>query len=574
MREAPLDLALERFRVVADGTRFVVGREERPLALDMDRIVLLRGSVAGVAGSHALVALGARAGYARIDLGMGGGVIELRGGLLPVGGDGGLDLHRPYVDEATFACQQKDGGEMRRIEAVADVWLDSASMPFAQWHYPFENRDLVENEWYPADFILEAIDQTRGWFYTLHATAVFLGWDRAYRNVVSTGHVLDAKGKKMSKSRGNAVDPWEVLEKYGADAVRWYFYTVNQPGDPKRFDEKDVRTTLSRMVGTLTNTLTFYQTYSTRGAWKKLGGDVPEAKTALDRWILSRLQGTVQAAAERMDAYDMTEATRAIEAFVIDDLSNWYVRRSRERFQRPESKEDQLAASQLLAYVLVRVARAVAPFMPFVADEVYQAITKDGSVHLTDYPDPSAPLRDDALDDDMEATRSLVAEGLAARKAKGKGFGVRQPIGALAAGEMYEKVIENDELKQLVIEELNVKDVVSLDVGLHEDWLQAPENESVRLDPEITEELKREGQVRELFRAVQSLRKEVGLQPSDTVNLFVTGESPVIGLFVQGMQEDLSALRLKKITNGKPTGKRRLGESELDLDGSVRLVIT
>lgn len=489
---------------------------------------------------------------------------DLRGGMLPTDTNGSLDLHRPFIDDISFACEQGDG-VMRRVKEVADVWLDSACMPFAQWHYPFENRDLVENEWYPADLILEGIDQTRGWFYTLHATAVFLGWERAYRNVVSTGHVLDKRGKKMSKSRGNAADPWEMIEKFGADAIRWYFFTVNQPSDPKRFDEKDIKTVLNRMLGTLTNTYTFLETYGAKSAWKKLGGDVPQAQTVLDRWVLSRLQATLATTAERMDAYDLTEAARTMEAFVIGDLSNWYVRRSRDRFQRPGSKDAHMAVTQLLAYVLVQVSRAMAPFTPFLADEIYQAITKEPSVHLATYPEPSAPLRDEVLEAQMEQVRDAVAEGLAVRKKQR--IAVRQPLGAVALGEEFDAVLESGELGELVMNELNVKRVVSLDIGTHEDWYQNNEeqNHNVRLDPQITDDLRLEGNVRELRRIVQGMRKEGGLVPSDKIVLSVAGLGATTMAFKEAVKSDPDVLRVKKLETEKKE-REYLVESEADID--------
>ena len=481
-------------------------------------------------------------------------VEELQGGMLPQDMDGLLDVHRPWVDEIAFDCPKGDG-VMRRVPEVADVWLDSAAMPFAQWHYPFENKELVDEEWYPADFILEAIDQTRGWFYTLLATAVFLGRERPYRNVVSTGHVLDKKGKKMSKSRGNTVAPWEMIEKYGADAVRWYFYTVNQPSDSKRFDEKDVKTAMNRMIGTFINIHTFFTTYAQRGAYKKLQGDTPTATTVIDRWILSRYHHAIAQVAKQMDTYELMEATRTLEHFVIEDLSNWYVRRSRQRFQHPVSRDDYRAVSQLLAYVLAGTAKALAPFIPFAAEEVYQGVVKSGSVHLAGYPEPSAPMQDENLEEEMRLVQALVAEGLAIRK--GEKIPVRQPLAALAIGQEYGGLLKNQELKQLVMDELNVKDVVSIDIGLHEDWLRLPKapDTAPRLDLEITPELKIEGDVRELTRTVQEMRKEAGLEPADLITLCVVGSGASTTAFVEAVKADPGILRVEKLQETKGRGK-------------------
>lgn len=500
-------------------------------------------------------------------------VLELRGGMGAFDDEGNPDLHRPWVDAVEFTCEHdRCGGTMRRIPDVGDVWLDSGCMPFAQWHWPHAGKDKIDpagganndgNTFYPADFIVEAIDQTRGWFYTLLAAAVMLGWERPYRNVISTGHVLDKKGKKMSKSRGNAVDPWKMIEQYGADAVRWYFLTVNQPWDPKRFDEKDVKTAMNRMLGTFRNTNTFLNTYGARSAYKKLEGGVPEAKSALDKWILSRLQNTLREVIKHMDAYEVTDATRALESFVIDDLSNWYVRRSRERFQRPESKDDHLAASQLLAYVLVSVSRALAPFAPFVAEEIYLDITKDESVHLTDYPDVSSPLISENLETLMTSARDVVAEALHLRKTNQ--IAVRQPLAAVALGDRYEALLANKEVMQIVADEVNVKEIIALDIGLHDDWLVSDEGEgSVRLDAEITPKLRTEGQVRELFRTVQGMRKDAGFKPQDKITLAIVGKGDAYDAFVTAAERDPDALRLSEVRTRKGR-KKYLAEIAADI---------
>ena len=513
---------------------------------------------------------------------------ELTGGMLPRDKTGALDLHRPYVDSITFPCaacaaigedqrrvpsevegsdqRQSATSMMHRVSEVADVWLDSASMPFAQWHYPFEHKGLVETEWYPADFILEAIDQTRGWFYTLLATATFLGWEAPYRNVVSTGHVLDKHGKKMSKSRGNAVDPWEMFTQYGADTVRWYFATVNQPADPKRFDERDMKTAMNRFVDTFANTFTFWNTYATRAAWKKLDGALPKPETLLDKWILSRLQGVTAAVRERMDAYDLTTATRTIEAFVLSDLSNWYVRRSRERFQRPESPADKLTASQVLGYVLVQTAKLSAPFTPFLSETVYQGVTKGESVHLLDYPEVHESSHDHELEAGMAQVRQVIADGLAIRKANK--IAVRQPLAAIAVANI---LVREESLAELIKDELNVKDVVPLDVGKHEMWLTLPDvaegsEKDIRLDPKITEELRIEGNVRNLSRAYQEKRKEAGLSPSDMITLYVVGPGATTAAFIKEVEREPTALRVKKLETMRGA-KKLIAEDEKEFDG-------
>jgi len=325
-----------------------------------------------------------------------------------------LDLHRPFVDAITFQCGFENGacgGTMRRLPEVMDCWFDSGAMPLAQWHYPFENRELVESGgWYPADYICEAVDQTRGWFYSLHAIATLLeaatgGLLKApcYRSVICLGHILDAKGEKMSKSRGNIVSPAEVIDAHGADAVRWYLYTATPPGNSRRFSAQLVAEAVRTFLLTLWNTYSFFVTYANIDGFDPARSKGPPA-SELDRWVLSRLHSTIADVTASMDGYDPTTAARRIEAFV-DDLSNWYVRRSRRRFWKPvlssvegsESDEDKASAHRTLYECLVTLSRLIAPFTPFVAEELYQNLVRSAepaapeSVHLADYPVADAP---------------------------------------------------------------------------------------------------------------------------------------------------------------------------------------
>ena len=372
---------------------------------------------------------------------------------LPLDGDMQLDFHRPHIDTVRFFCPQCKKEKMERVKEVADVWFDSGAMPFAQGHWPFHETRNMKHETqknvsrftlhapreFPADYIVEGIDQTRGWFYTLLAVSTLLGFGTPYRNVISLGHVLDEKGEKMSKSKGNVVGPWDMIKKYGIDAVRWYFYTINHPADPKLFSEKDIEHVLRKFLLTLWNCFIFYETYKTKLR-------VPKSKFQprhiLDRWIVSRLQGTVEDTTGKLDAYDITGAARAIEQFVVEDLSLWYIRRSRERFQKREHRADYEEASTVLHNVLQTISRILAPFIPFVSEEIFQRTKstpsrRGGSVHWEDWPFDSVypersrgaqgkPRVDKKLEDQMAQVRELVAKGLAERAKVG--IKVRQPL--------------------------------------------------------------------------------------------------------------------------------------------------
>ncbi|HEY5045538.1 MAG TPA: isoleucine--tRNA ligase [Solirubrobacteraceae bacterium] len=377
------------------------------------------------------------------------------------------DHHRPFVDEVEFPCPHVEGdgergGEpcgqtMRRVQEVIDVWFDSGAMPFAQHHFPFEHEDTFAQR-FPADFICEAQDQTRGWFYSLLAVATLLGQEAPfdhqapYKNVVCLGLILDEEGQKMSKSKGNTVEPWQVLDTYGADAFRWYFFTSKQPWDGYRFSAETIGEGVRLFLKQLWSTYFFYTLYAEANASVLAAApEQAELTDDLDRWALSRTAGTAQLVAERLDAYDVTSAGRAI-AGLVDELSNWYVRRSRRRFWDGDP-----AAFQTLRTCLLTVAKLLAPLCPFIADEIYDNL--DGtlaSVHLCDFPaDDSLPARDEQLEQAMALARETVRLGLGARgKAKIK---VRQPLGeaVVVADERERAAIER--LADVVREELNVK---------------------------------------------------------------------------------------------------------------------
>jgi isoleucyl-tRNA synthetase len=374
--------------------------------------------------------------------------------------EGDLDPHRPFVDEIVLPCAC--GGEMRRVPDVIDVWYDSGAMPFAQHHYPFAGGRVLEGR-FPADFICEALDQTRGWFYSLLAEGTLL-FDRApYRNVVCLGLVLDAEGQKMSKSRGNVIEPWDVIDRQGADAFRWYFLTAQSPWDSFRFSLEAVDDAMRRFLLTLWSTYEFFVRYaSLPDGW--LPGDAappPAERPAIDRWALSRLDGLVAEATDRLEAYDATGAGRLVEAFV-DDLSNWYVRRSRRRFWRGATGADARAAFATLHECLAGVALLVAPFCPFVAEELHGNLVAahdpaaPPSVHLADWPAP-AGRRDPVLEEAMEAARSVAALGRTAR-AESR-IRVRQPLARAVVAASASLAHAVAPLVPLIADELNVKQV-------------------------------------------------------------------------------------------------------------------
>jgi isoleucyl-tRNA synthetase len=375
-----------------------------------------------------------------------------------------LDLHRPFVDDIQFPNPKGGGGTMRRVPEVIDVWFDSGAMPVAQWGYPNANQaEFAES--FPADYICEAVDQTRGWFYSLHAIASMVFDSVAYRNVVSLGHILDADGKKMSKSRGNAVDPWEVFDSHGADAFRWYCYTSGPPGEPKRFSTDMVGDVVKKFWLTLWNTYSFFVTYANLDGWTP-EEPAPEVaqRDLLDRWLLAELHQLILTVTEGYESYDALKATRPIQTFV-DTLSNWYVRLSRRRFWKSESDTDKQGAYATLYEALTTIAKLIAPAMPFLSDEMYRNLAAQGdadSVHLSSWPVADPTRIDRTLIEEMEVVQRLVSLGLAVRNAEN--IGVRQPLPAAAFGtrEYGERDIV-ERYADLIQSELNVKSVAVMD---------------------------------------------------------------------------------------------------------------
>lgn len=376
----------------------------------------------------------------------------------------GLDLHRPYVDEIKLHCPECRG-VMRRVPELIDVWFDSGSMPVAQWHYPFENQEIFKEQ-FPADYICEAVDQTRGWFYSLHAISTLLFESECFKNVICLGLILDAEGQKMSKSRGNVVDPWDVLNSHGADAMRWYLYTASPPGQERRFSANLVAEVVRNFTLTLWNTYSFFVTYANLDGWKPDETEVIQY-SALDRWCRSALHALVRDVTAALENYDVLGATRPIETFV-DQLSNWYLRRSRRRFWKSGSDADKRAAYATLYEALVTLSKLLAPTMPFMAEELYQNLVRTHdpqaplSVHLAMWPASDVSLIDDRLNREMALTMKLASLGHAARnKANRK---VRQPLAeaAFAVGNVDERAVI-EKYADLLADELNVKKIRALD---------------------------------------------------------------------------------------------------------------
>jgi len=442
-----------------------------------------------------------------------GSIKEL--GQRPINEKGEVDLHRDYIDKITFKCP-KCGGLMKRRKEVIDCWFDSGSMPYAQFHFPFNlikdkkvdpskvnYKKLISKIPFPADFICEGVDQTRGWFYTLLVISTLLGLGPSYKNAISLGLVLDKKGEKMSKSKGNMVDPEKVLEKYGADALRWYFFSVNPPGEEKRFNEEDIGIYQRRSLLTLKNSFVFYSNY----AYKK------NAKTGnltlLNLWILSRLEETKKKVIDYLEKYLVFEATKEIDNF-IDDLSRWYIRRKRKVFQKQEPEKDWVQSSIVLRKVLKELVLIMAPFCPFLTEEIWQKIKdkKDKeSVHLASYPNYDSKTFNKKIISLMEEVRYFTNLGLSLRKKTQ--IKVRQPLKSLTIKNTSSKIKKYPELLALLQDEINVKEII----------FNSHLKEEAELDTTLTPDLIEEGIIRELIRQIQEQRKNLGLTPKKKISL-------------------------------------------------------
>ncbi|MBL16006.1 MAG: isoleucine--tRNA ligase [Chloroflexi bacterium] len=494
-----------------------------------------------------------------------GGVDELRG---MAGTNGslnadGLDLHRPYVDNIILDCKAEGcTGKMHRIPEVMDAWFDSGAMPFAQFHYPFENDSIDQDGRFPADYICEAVDQTRGWFYSLHALSTLLKGQPAYKNVICLGLILDEKGRKMSKRVGNVVEPLSVLDEHGADALRWYLFTASHPGEPRRFSGKLVSETLRKVMLTLWNVYSFFIGYAeidkfdpsqTPADWK------PENE--LDRWVLSELNTLIAQVDGYMDGYEPTNAGRRIQEF-IDQLSNWYVRRSRRRFWRNEGDADKLSGYITLHTCLVTVAKLMAPLAPFVAEEMYLNLvcsvdpSAPDSIHLSDYPVADESLVDQPL---MAATQLAMKVASMGRAARSKaGLKVRQPLAnVLVKIRVSEEREYIDQVRPQVLEELNIKDIQVIEddaplvrqvldeAGDQTETILSVENYSVSMeggymvavDGDLSDALKEEGLAREVVHRIQGMRRSANFDVTDRIVTYYQGPSEFAGI-MQGAFSD------------------------------------
>ena len=511
-----------------------------------------------------------------------------------------VDLHRPYVDNIVLVSPT--GKAMKREADLIDVWFDSGSMPYAQIHYPFENKELIDKRLaFPADFINEGVDQTRGWFFTLHAIATMVFDSVAFKNVISTGLVLDAKGDKMSKHKGNVVNPFTMIDKYGADPVRFYMMTNSEPWDNLKFDEKGVDEVRRKFFGTLYNTYSFFSLYANVDDFDYSQPEVPlNERPEIDRWILSALHSLIKGVDKELGNYDPTRAGRLIDNFVNDDLSNWYVRLNRKRFWGKEMSKDKLSAYQTLYSCLETVAKLLAPFAPFYSDQLYLDLTKatgrggEQSVHLAKYPEADESFIDSELEIRMGMAQKITSMVLALRRKVN--IKVRQPLQAIMIPAVDDEQKNHIEaVKDLIKNEVNVKElrfvegsgvlvkkvkcnfrtmgkkfgklmkgiaaamgnlsqeeisqlqttgsyelevegqkavVEATDVEIiSEDipgWLVSNEgNLTVALDVELTDELLNEGMARELINRIQNIRKEIGLEITDRINVTLSPDSKV-----------------------------------------------
>lgn len=475
--------------------------------------------------------------------------------IFPYNDLGKLDFHRPFIDEVEFFSSR--GEKMRRIELVFDCWFESGAMPYAQNHYPFENKRLTEDN-FPADFICEAVDQTRGWFYTLDVLATALTLKNiglgknspAFRNVIVPGLVLSASGQKLSKHLKNYPDPTELFEKYGADALRLFFLTSTALGNNYFVSEENVQQVWRKIILTLWHSYQFYKTYHVPQPIR-----TPKAEDVLDRWIISRLHGTNKRINEAMEKYQVDEAAKELVSF-IDDLSNWYIRRSRGRLQSDLSSVKE-QTSLVLGYVLKRFSLLLAPFAPFLSERIYQEIVQEepssqiSSVHLNDYPQPENNLILSDLEKQMLQTRKIVSLGLRLRASQG--LKVRQPLAELqvSGGEAL-----SSELSHLVQEELNIKKlsfVPSVQDGkgfsLYEE-----EGLTLSLDTRITPSLKAEGSIREISHALQMMRKDFGLTPSQSIKIYYQASPKITDLITEAKKYFLEKNRAVSLDQGVKDG--------------------
>lgn len=473
---------------------------------------------------------------------------ELAYDYLPMDASGCIALHRPYVDEARFACTACKSGCMKRVPEVADVWFDSGAMPIAS------------GAGYPADYICEAMDQTRGWFYTLLAVSVLMGIaPPPYKQVICLGLIHDKNGQKMSKSKGNVVDPWVLMQKYGVDALRWHFFTMNDPGESKNFDEQDVLKVVRRLMLVVYNSFSFLHLYGKKGISLE---NTPCSNHPLDTWMMRRIEETTRTVLEHMDTYNILRAAATLETY-IDDLSRWYIRRSRRRLQKNEDGADWEVASATLAYALLCGAKLLAPFVPFFGEALFQSLRKEykgineESVHLTVFPIASKQEKDDGFMEAMRCARDM-ASAVLAQRAQAQ-IKVRQPLATLFVKKLPvctgpRKLLYQNGIIEILKDEINVKDIV-------EKKDLSPDFE---LDTHITPELKSEGLLRELVRTVQDLRQNAGYVPKDKITVWISGSKNIELLAIQHTQNLVGEIGAREIFIGKNEKVDIYSETKLD----------
>ena len=460
-----------------------------------------------------------------------------------------LGMHRPNVDEIKLKCAC--GGQMKRASEVIDCWLDSGDMQIAQYHYPVDpaSRTLLTDGRFPADYICEAVDQTRGWFYSLHALSTLLFDQNCFKNVICTGHILDAQGEKMSKTRGNVVDPWKIINKYGADALRWYLVTGTPPGNVKRFADEVVADVTRQFQLILWNVYSFFVMYANIDNYKPETDIKLNSEAELDRWILSELNQLIKDVDKDLENYNPTDAGRKMETFV-DNLSNWYVRRSRRRFWKSGNDADKMGAYNTLYSCLVTFSKLLAPFMPFMAEEIYQNLVKSAfpeapeSVHLTDFPVADESKIDLPLSAATRMAVKISSLGRAARS--GANVKVRQPLSKIVV--VVKSKSEREglyKLKSQIVEELNVKDIECIEKfeDLNKlDYACMTEGDlSVGLCTLVSAELEREGMAREIVHRIQTMRKTAGFEIADYILTYWEGDDYLADV----MHDEVSADYIK-----------------------------
>jgi len=482
-----------------------------------------------------------------------------------------LDLHRPYIDEVVFRCDEC-GGEMRRVKDVIDCWYDSGAAPFAQWHYPYENEEFKRN--FPANFITEAIDQTRGWFYSLLAVSTAIFDAPPYLNVLSLGHILDEKGVKMSKSKGNVVDITSIFNNEGADALRWYFFTACPPWEDIRFSESAIAERQKKFLNTLWNSYFFFVTYATIDEFNPKEKSIAiEKRSAMDRWIMSRLNSLMKEVIGSLERFEIHLAARRIEEFVVNDLSNWYIRRSRRRFWIAEESIDKDCAYLTLYEVLVALCKLLAPFVPFITEHIYQNIVRSifgelESVHFCDYPSPDESLIDTELEDSMELISKLVEAGRRARS--NAGIKIRQPLKEVVVVCSKGKKEKVSSLAGILKDELNVREVKFEDVKpksvTMENYKQVEVDEATTLflDISLDKRLIEEGLVRDIVRRIQGMRKDLDLDYTEKIWIVYEGDEEVkeaINRFSDYICEETLAGGIEEgKTSGSVEGKQIYGK--------------